>query len=165
VGYLEPADGVCAARIHVNARPRLLLGATNQAFPRILVQEPHRYVKRRTTPAFKRVRIRKCPTCFLCNIGYVNRAQARCEQGLVCITPRRIHDERARVLADGLCKCLWPFFRDDVPPADFAREGCVERGATGIIAVLKRGNDDFILETRFALWVDIRLLVVTIDPA
>ena len=77
----------------------------------------------------------------------------------MCITPRRIHNERARVLADGLCKSLRSFLNDDVPPADFARECCVERGAIGIIATLKRGDDDFILETGFSLYVDIRLWV------
>ena len=130
----------------------LLLNATNQTFPRILVQEPHRYVKRCTAPTFKRVSICKCITCLLCDIGYVNCAQARCEQGLVRITPRRVHDEGAWVLADGLCKCLWSFLNNDVSPADFARECCIERWAIGIFAVLKRRNDDFILETGFSLW-------------
>lgn len=78
------------------------------------------------------------------------------------ITPRRIHYERAWVFADGLCKCLWSFLDNDVSPADFAGECCVKRGAIGILAILERRNDDFILETGFSLRVDIRLWVVAI---
>lgn len=97
----------------------MLSYTTYQTLPWILIQEPHGYVKRRTAPAFKRVRIGECPTRLLGDIGYVYRAQPGCEKRLVRITPRSVHNERAGVLADGLGESFWPFLDDDVPPTKF----------------------------------------------
>ncbi len=67
------------------------------------------------------------------------------------ITPRSVHDECAGVLADCLGESFRPMLNDDVPPTTFAGETGVEGGAIGVVAVLERGDDDLVLETRFAL--------------
>ena len=67
------------------------------------------------------------------------------------VTPRRVHDEHTRVLADSLRERLRAVFHDDVAPADFAREGGVGGGSVGVRAVDKLGDDDLFPEARFSL--------------
>jgi hypothetical protein len=40
---------------------------------------------------------------------------------------------------------------DNVPPTTFARQTSVEGRTIRVVAVLKRGDDDLVLETRFTL--------------
>ena len=98
----------------------LSLIQTYQTLPWILIQESHSYIKRRTAPAFKRVRIGECPTRLLGDIGYINRAQTGCEQRLVRVAPCSVHNECAGVLAYGLGESFWSFLDDNVPPTIFA---------------------------------------------
>jgi hypothetical protein len=138
-----------------------LLSTTYQTLPWILIQEPHSHVKRRATPAFKRVRIGECPTRLLGDIGYVDRAQTGGEQRLVRIAPCSVHNECAGVLADGLGESFWSFLDDDVPPTIFTGERSVKGGPIRILSVPKLGDDDLILEAGFTLYKVMRRRVVT----
>jgi hypothetical protein len=125
---------------------------THQALPRILIQEPHSDIKRRATPTFKTVCIRQRITRLLRNVHHINCAQAGGEQGLMRVSPRRVHDQAARILADCFRECLRPVFDDDIAPADGAWEVRVERRAIlWVLATLQLGDDDLGFETRLAL--------------
>lgn len=67
------------------------------------------------------------------------------------ITPGRVHDEHAGVLANGLGERLGALLDDDVAPAELAWHGGVEWGAVGVFAVGELGDVDFGSETRLAL--------------
>jgi len=149
---LEPASGEYAARVCVSEPPAPLSHSSYQTLPWILVQEPHSYVKRRTAPAFKRVCVCERPTSLFGDVGDVNRAQARCEQGLVSITPRSVHDKCPRVFANCLGESFRSLLSDDVPPTTFARESSVEGRTIRVVAVLELRNDNLVLETRFTLY-------------
>jgi hypothetical protein len=41
---------------------------------------------------------------------------------------------------------------DDVPPTTFARETSVKGRTISVVAVLKLGNNNLVLETRFTLY-------------
>ena len=147
----EPASGELAARVCVSGPSTPLSHSTYQTLPWILIQEPHGYVKRRTAPAFKRVCICQRPASFLGDVGHINRAQARCEQRLMGITPCSVHDECPGVLANCLGESFRSMLNDDVPPSTFARETSVKGRTIRIVAVLKLGNNNLVLETRFTL--------------
>jgi hypothetical protein len=124
---------------------------TYQTLPWILIQEPHSYIKRRTAPAFKRVRIRECPTRLLGDIGYINRAQTGCEQRLVRVTPCSVHNECAGVLAYGLGESFWSFLDDNVPPTIFAGERSIEERPIRVLSVLECRDDNLFFEAGFTL--------------
>lgn len=68
------------------------------------------------------------------------------------VTPGRVHDERARVLADGLGKGLGAVLDNDVAPTNFAGERGVEgRPVEGVLTVLEGRDNDFVFEARFTL--------------
>ena len=124
---------------------------TYQTLPRIFVQEPHCDVKGGTTPALQTVCVRKSPAGLLRDVDHINRAQTSGQKGLMRVTPGRVHDEHTRVLANGLRECLGALLDDDVTPSKLAREGRVEWGSIGVLAVRKLGNDDLVFQARLAL--------------
>jgi hypothetical protein len=69
----------------------------------------------------------------------------------VRVTPSGVHDEAARVLANGLGESLRAFLDDDITPSLFAGDGRVERWAVRVVAVLEGWDNDLILKARFAL--------------
>jgi hypothetical protein len=130
---------------------------THQALPRIFIQEPHRNIKRRATPTLDTIRIRQRITRLLRNVHHINRAQTCSEQGLVRITPRRVHDQASRVIADGLRKRLRPVLDDDIAPADSTREIGVDwRAIIWVFPVLQLGDNDVGFETGLALFASPR---------
>lgn len=67
------------------------------------------------------------------------------------ITPGGIHDQYTRIRANCFGEGFGTLFDDDVTPANGAREGGIEGRSIGILAVSELRNNDFGLETRFAL--------------
>ena len=72
------------------------------------------------------------------------------------ITPGGIHDQAARVRADGLGEGFGALLDDDVAPTDLAWHRGVDGRAVRIVAVLQLGDDNLILETGLSLENHIR---------
>ena len=72
------------------------------------------------------------------------------------ITPGRVHDERARVLAHGFGEGFGSLLDDDIAPADLAWLRGIEGRTFGVVSVGELGNVDFGLETRLALYNYVR---------
>ena len=67
------------------------------------------------------------------------------------IAPGGVHDQTARVLADGLSECLRALLDDDVAPAGRAGLGGVEGRGRWVVTVVEGRDDDVILEAGLAL--------------
>lgn len=67
------------------------------------------------------------------------------------VTPGGVHDESARIRANGFGESFGTFLDDDVSPADFAWDRGVERWAVGVFPVVERRDDDLVLEAWLAL--------------
>ena len=79
------------------------------------------------------------------------------------VAPGRVHDQAARVLADGLSESLRAFLNNDVAPAGRAGLGGVEGRGRRVVAVVEGRDDDVILEAGLALeGVNKRAFVATL---
>lgn len=67
------------------------------------------------------------------------------------VSPGRVHDQDTRISADGFGESLGTLLENDLAPALFAREGGIKGRSLGIFAVDEFGDDNFFLESRFAL--------------
>ena len=67
------------------------------------------------------------------------------------VAPGGVHDQAARVLADGFGECLRALLDNDVAPAGRAGLGGVEGRGRRVVAVVEGRDDDVILEAGLAL--------------
>lgn len=136
-------------QIRIQLYPRCT--STYETLPRILIQEAHRDIEGRATPALKSKCIRESVACLLGNVNHVDGTKTSREQALVGITPGGVHDERSGILANGLGERLGALLDDDVAPSELARRGGVERSTLGVGPVGELGDLNFGLETGLSL--------------
>ena len=72
------------------------------------------------------------------------------------VTPCSVHNECARVLADGLGESFWSFLDNDIPPTILTGKRSVEGGPIRVLSVPELGNGDLVLEAGFTLYKVIR---------
>lgn len=125
---------------------------SHQSFPRIFVEESHSYIEGRASPAFQRISVCQGIACLLRNINHINGAQPGGQQRLMGITPSGVHDESARILANGLSERFRSLLDNDIAPTNLAWVAAVERWTCiWVLTILQSGNDYFRLETGLSL--------------
>ena len=67
------------------------------------------------------------------------------------VTPGRVHDERAGILADSFGERFRALLDDDIAPANLARKRSIEGGTVRVFGVLQWRDDDVVLEPWLAL--------------
>ena len=100
------ADGVGAARQHLEQDVRRSLAHLAQALPRVLVEETVGDIERRAAPVLKGVDLRDLAGRVVDGLHDVARADARGEQGLMGIAVRRVHQQDLLLVLDPLGELL-----------------------------------------------------------
>ena len=100
------ADGVGAARQHLEQDVRRSLAHLAQALPRVLVEETVGDIERRAAPVLKGVDLRDLAGRVVDGLHDVARADTRGEQGLMGIAVRRVHQQDLLLVLDPLGELL-----------------------------------------------------------
>jgi hypothetical protein len=93
------------------------LSHLSQPVPGILVEETHSNVEGGSTPALKTVEVAVSMASLSGNVQEVNCAHTSSQEGLMGVTPRRVHEKAPLILPDGCGKSFGAFLNKNVSPA------------------------------------------------
>lgn len=122
------------------------LSQSSQTVPRVFVQESHSDIEGGTTPTLQGISVGESVTGLLGNVGHVDRSHSGSQEGLVGISPGRVHNQTTRVRTNSLGECFGAFVDDNVPPTFLTRLAGVQFLGR-VLSILQRGNSGFVLET------------------
>ena len=137
------SDAIGAPEQHLEGNVRDQPPQLPQPLPRILVQESHGDVEGGASPALEAVGIAVGIAGVLGNVHQVHGSDPGRKQRLMCVTPRRVHQEAPVVLSDSLGKRCCALLDDDVPPALLAGPDYVDLVP---LTVRQHGHDDICLQ-------------------
>jgi hypothetical protein len=157
VGQRRVCNTIGATEQHLEGNVWHSLPHLLQSLPRVLVEKAHSDIKSGTAPAFKGPGIAQGMAGLSSNVEHFDSSDSGCQKGLMGISPGCVHNEATLVLANSLGKCFRALFNDDVPPASFARHGCIDYLA---LVVNDLRDDDVPFEFRLS---NLSLDLATVD--